>query len=247
MKIGCIVCHPVGSKATREFVPSLGTFNSSVAAWEHRFKVGQDHSILETTPAERHLRRGQELRHAARPADVRGLDRSHRRRGGAGGAAAAARARAQPGADDVGLGHAHQLHPRRGHDGSPPPDRQSERLRLRQRLRAGQDPHSRSGQAHDLGVGEPAGARPARAVGEAANHRGAVAVLGRRDHLEGSGQPQPSDDGRARTRLAGLAASACPRTTRISASAVRATALPATIHCPKVSGRSRSTIRERNR
>ena len=47
MKIGCIVCHPVGSKATRELLPSLGTFNSSVAAWEHRFKVGQDHSILE--------------------------------------------------------------------------------------------------------------------------------------------------------------------------------------------------------
>ena len=51
MKIGCVVCHPVGSKATREFPPSLGTFNSSIAAWEHRFKVGQDHSILENNEA----------------------------------------------------------------------------------------------------------------------------------------------------------------------------------------------------
>ena len=51
LKIGCIVCHPVGSKATREFPPSLGIFNSSIAAWEHRFKVGQDHSILESNEA----------------------------------------------------------------------------------------------------------------------------------------------------------------------------------------------------
>jgi hypothetical protein len=49
MKIGCVVCHPIGSKATREFPPSLGQFASSLAAWDYRMKVGQDHSGLEAT------------------------------------------------------------------------------------------------------------------------------------------------------------------------------------------------------
>ena len=47
MKIGCVVCHPIGSKATREFPPSLGTFPSSMAAWDYRVKVGQDHALVE--------------------------------------------------------------------------------------------------------------------------------------------------------------------------------------------------------
>ena len=50
MKIGCVVCHPIGSKATREFPLALGSFPSSIAAWDHRFKVGQDHSSLENNP-----------------------------------------------------------------------------------------------------------------------------------------------------------------------------------------------------
>jgi hypothetical protein len=47
MKIGCVVCHPIGSKATREFPPSLGRFNSSLDAWAYRVKVGQDHALVE--------------------------------------------------------------------------------------------------------------------------------------------------------------------------------------------------------
>ena len=38
---GCFACHQVGDKATREFPPSLGTFPTSVAAWERRIESGQ--------------------------------------------------------------------------------------------------------------------------------------------------------------------------------------------------------------
>ena len=34
-------CHQLGNKATRELSPKLGTFKSSVDAWEHRVQVGQ--------------------------------------------------------------------------------------------------------------------------------------------------------------------------------------------------------------
>ncbi len=37
----CLGCHQMGSKGTRELHPALGTFESSVQAWEHRLKVGQ--------------------------------------------------------------------------------------------------------------------------------------------------------------------------------------------------------------
>ncbi len=37
----CLGCHQMGSKGTRELHPALGTFESSVKAWEHRLKVGQ--------------------------------------------------------------------------------------------------------------------------------------------------------------------------------------------------------------
>jgi hypothetical protein len=37
----CWACHQLGNKATREFPEGLGTFESSVAAWEHRLKSGQ--------------------------------------------------------------------------------------------------------------------------------------------------------------------------------------------------------------
>ena len=37
----CWACHQLGNKATREFPEGLGTFESSVAAWEHRLKAGQ--------------------------------------------------------------------------------------------------------------------------------------------------------------------------------------------------------------
>jgi hypothetical protein len=37
----CWACHQLGNKATREFPEGLGTFESSVAAWEHRLESGQ--------------------------------------------------------------------------------------------------------------------------------------------------------------------------------------------------------------
>jgi len=38
---GCWSCHQLGSRGTREMAPSLGTFPSSVAAWERRLQSGQ--------------------------------------------------------------------------------------------------------------------------------------------------------------------------------------------------------------
>ncbi|HZF66563.1 MAG TPA: hypothetical protein VEZ47_00825 [Gemmatirosa sp.] len=37
----CFGCHQLGSKGTRELHPALGTFESSVKAWERRVQVGQ--------------------------------------------------------------------------------------------------------------------------------------------------------------------------------------------------------------
>ncbi|HWN37782.1 MAG TPA: carboxypeptidase-like regulatory domain-containing protein, partial [Gammaproteobacteria bacterium] len=42
IKTGCNVCHQVGNLATRQFPPSLGKFESSYDAWDHRTQVGQD-------------------------------------------------------------------------------------------------------------------------------------------------------------------------------------------------------------
>jgi hypothetical protein len=41
LKDGCQLCHQMGNKATREFPKSLGTFPSSVAAWDRRVQSGQ--------------------------------------------------------------------------------------------------------------------------------------------------------------------------------------------------------------
>jgi len=38
---GCVTCHQLGNKATREIPEALGTFPNSVAAWERRVKSGQ--------------------------------------------------------------------------------------------------------------------------------------------------------------------------------------------------------------
>jgi hypothetical protein len=38
---GCEICHQMGSKATRELSPALGTFDSTQAAWDHRVRMGQ--------------------------------------------------------------------------------------------------------------------------------------------------------------------------------------------------------------
>src|SRR5688500_4719072 len=37
----CLGCHQMGSKGTRELHPALGTFESSVKAWERRLQSGQ--------------------------------------------------------------------------------------------------------------------------------------------------------------------------------------------------------------
>jgi hypothetical protein len=37
----CLGCHQLGSRGTRELHPALGTFTSSVQAWEHRLRGGQ--------------------------------------------------------------------------------------------------------------------------------------------------------------------------------------------------------------
>jgi hypothetical protein len=38
---GCTACHQLGNKATREIPKSLGTFDSSMAAWDRRIQSGQ--------------------------------------------------------------------------------------------------------------------------------------------------------------------------------------------------------------
>ena len=38
---GCTACHQIGNKAMREIPKELGTFPSSVAAWERRIQSGQ--------------------------------------------------------------------------------------------------------------------------------------------------------------------------------------------------------------
>jgi hypothetical protein len=38
---GCLNCHQIGNKATREIPEQLGKFENSKAAWEHRVTVGQ--------------------------------------------------------------------------------------------------------------------------------------------------------------------------------------------------------------
>ena len=38
---GCVTCHQLGNKATREIPEALGTFPNSVAGWERRVRSGQ--------------------------------------------------------------------------------------------------------------------------------------------------------------------------------------------------------------
>jgi len=44
MKAGCETCHQIGDKATREIEPQLGSFPTTLAAWDYRVQVGQDGS-----------------------------------------------------------------------------------------------------------------------------------------------------------------------------------------------------------
>ncbi len=45
----CFNCHQLGDKSTREIEPNLGTFSSTVAAWDQRMKVGQRGPIMGMT------------------------------------------------------------------------------------------------------------------------------------------------------------------------------------------------------
>jgi hypothetical protein len=40
VKNSCLICHQIGDKATREIPSALGTFKSSLEAWDHRVRVG---------------------------------------------------------------------------------------------------------------------------------------------------------------------------------------------------------------
>ena len=37
----CLTCHPIGDRATREMLPSLGSFDTSLEAWDRRVQSGQ--------------------------------------------------------------------------------------------------------------------------------------------------------------------------------------------------------------
>lgn len=43
---GCMICHQMGTKATREISPAMGVFDSSHAAWNHRIRQGQSGSAM---------------------------------------------------------------------------------------------------------------------------------------------------------------------------------------------------------
>jgi hypothetical protein len=45
---GCSPCHQLGDRATREIPASLGTFASSVEAWDRRVQSGQDGTLMST-------------------------------------------------------------------------------------------------------------------------------------------------------------------------------------------------------
>ena len=42
IKVNCNVCHQLGNQATREIPKALGTFATSVDAWDRRLQAGQD-------------------------------------------------------------------------------------------------------------------------------------------------------------------------------------------------------------
>src|SRR3954469_22840580 len=50
--LGCNSCHQLGNKPTRTFPASLGTFDSSFEAWQHRLQVGPAAEIMVRTIGE---------------------------------------------------------------------------------------------------------------------------------------------------------------------------------------------------
>jgi hypothetical protein len=45
----CVQCHQMGTKATREFAPSMPTFETSLEAWEYRLETGQSGAFMNST------------------------------------------------------------------------------------------------------------------------------------------------------------------------------------------------------
>ena len=119
----CWACHQLGTKATREIPESLGSFPSSVAAWERRILSGQAGGSMANGMARLGARRAFE-------AFADWTDRGRRRR-------AAARAAAAPGPGaqrrhhPVGLGRSQGLPPRSGLHGPAGSDGERQRPYLR--------------------------------------------------------------------------------------------------------------------
>jgi hypothetical protein len=51
MTNACTQCHQMGTKATREIAPSLGTFKNSLEAWDARVQVGISGAFMDSTLA----------------------------------------------------------------------------------------------------------------------------------------------------------------------------------------------------
>jgi hypothetical protein len=43
---GCMICHQMGTRTTREISPAMGSFASSVEAWNHRVRMGQSGAAM---------------------------------------------------------------------------------------------------------------------------------------------------------------------------------------------------------
>ncbi|MBI4266415.1 MAG: carboxypeptidase regulatory-like domain-containing protein, partial [Acidobacteria bacterium] len=43
---GCLICHQMGTKITREVSPAMGTFASGIAAWDYRLRQGQSGAAM---------------------------------------------------------------------------------------------------------------------------------------------------------------------------------------------------------
>ncbi|HET9361811.1 MAG TPA: hypothetical protein VFO58_18795 [Vicinamibacterales bacterium] len=61
IKANCNVCHQMGNQATREIPKALGTFASSMAAWDTRVQVGQDGQGMSNMVTGLGRRRGLEM------------------------------------------------------------------------------------------------------------------------------------------------------------------------------------------
>ena len=189
----CGACHQIGTKATREIPKSLGTFHSSAGSLGTTREVGTD--------GPRHGRQSPGVR-PARDGHVRGLDRSHRGGRSARSAAPAAGRGTKRGRDLVGLVQRPGLRPRHDFDRQAQSDPQRQRSRLQHfEVQPARCQHPRPGAPYGNGCGG-ADSRHGHGLHQPAEEPGAVALLGRRHHLVGPGQPAQPDDGCRRTGLA---------------------------------------------